>query len=288
MPADLSEVQRLFHRLIAARGDVASALEALGMSPQTLGEIIAGDARAGAVERLDIYANAWLFRLHDALAEIFPRLRKLMGREPFGALVVDYLQACPPSSPRLEDVGRRLPGFMASRHAGAPWLAGLAALEEARDRVFELADAPGLELAELQSLPPEQFAELPLPLIPAHAVVRVDHAIDALWQAIGPVEPPRPSPSPDGARKGDDAGDPLALDAAAEPRALLVWRPDIEVWHRAMGEREAALVDALSSGSLSFGHVCDRVVAEVGEDDAPAEAFRLLAQWVQDGLIRRT
>jgi hypothetical protein len=272
VPADLSEVQRLFHRLIAARGDVASALEALGMSPQTLGEIIAGDARAGAVERLDIYANAWLFRLHDALAEIFPRLRKLMGSEPFAALVRDYLQACPPSSPRLEDVGRRLPAFMASRHADAPWLAGLAALEEARDRVFELADAPGLELAALQSLPPEQFAELPLPLIPAHALVRVDHAIDVLWQAIGP---------------GDDAGDPLALDAAAGPRALLVWRPDIEVWHRAMSEREAALVDALSSGTLTFGHVCDRVVADVGEDDAPAEAFRLLAQWVQDGLIRR-
>jgi hypothetical protein len=54
-----------------------------------------------------------------------------------------------------------------------------------------------------------------------------------------------------------------------------------------MSEREAALVDALSSGTLTFGHVCDRVVADVGEDDAPAEAFRLLAQWVQDGLIRR-
>jgi hypothetical protein len=264
-------VQRLFHRLIAARGDVASALESLGMSPQTLAEIVTGDARADALERLDIYANAWLFRLHDALAELFPRLRKQMGSEAFGALVRDYLEACPPASPRLEDVGRRLPAFMAARADDA--LAGLARLEEARDRVFELADAPGLALAELQSLPPEQFAELPLPLISAHAVVRVDHAVDALWEAIGP---------------GEDAGEPLALEAEAGPRAILVWRPDIEVWHRAMGEREASLVEALSREELSFGHVCDRIMAEVGEDEAPAEAFRLLAQWVQDGLIRRT
>ena len=79
---------------------------------------------------------------------------------------------------------------------------------------------------------------------------------------------------------------PLTPETAVEIALLNSRR--LRASYARLGVSQASLVEALSREELSFGHVCDRIMAEVGEDEAPAEAFRLLAQWVQDGLIRRT
>ena len=130
--------------------------------------------------RLGIYADMYFVRLLDALREDFPKLEAVVGEGAFRALVADFLEAAPPASPSLRDLGAALPAFLAAHPLGAerPWLHGLAALEWARVDVFDRADAEVLTLEALQTRPPERFAGLPLAAVPALALVDVDAGVE--------------------------------------------------------------------------------------------------------------
>ena len=145
----LAELQARFHALVTAPESVAATLAARGA--QAVGdvhELVVGDARLSAVERLEIYANMYFFRIRDVLRDEFPRTAALLGDSTFHDLVVDYLAAIPPRHPSLREVGARLPAFLAAHSTARarPWLAELARLERTR---LELVDAPDAETLTL-------------------------------------------------------------------------------------------------------------------------------------------
>jgi hypothetical protein len=262
--ASLAALQRRFFQLITAPEGVEKGLAALGLPRAALEAEIAGDARASAVERLDVYAGMYFFRIRDVLRDYFPKLAALLGDAAFHNLAVDYLIAHPSRHPSLRHVGDALPAFLRG-HAlasGRPWLPELAALEHARLDVFDRADVPVQTREALAALAPAAFADLPLALIPAHQVVPVQHAVDRIWRA---VESPQPPP-------------------AAPGGTLLVWRRDVTVYHRMVDPLEAEALAAAREGT-TFGALC----AELGRDGDPAEAAQraaaLLGRWVADELL---
>ena len=71
---DLAALQKLFHGLATAPEGVEPGLAQLGLTASDLSAVIAGDERLSAIERLDIYANMYFFRLLDVLRDDFPKL----------------------------------------------------------------------------------------------------------------------------------------------------------------------------------------------------------------------
>jgi len=270
-PADgpsLAALQARLFALITAPEGVGPALAAEGLSPRHLEAIVAGDARASAVERLDVYANMYFFRIRDVLVEYFPKLWAAMGEAAFHDLVTDYLLAHPSEHPSLRYVGRALPAFLAvhARAADAPWLPELAALEWARLDVFDRADVAPLAREALAPVAPEAFADLPLRLVPAHEVVPARYAVEETWRAIEAGAPPAPPPPADPAH------------------ALLVWRRDVSVWHRPVAPPEAAAL-ALVRGGCTFGALCAELGRAHGDEEAAALAASLLGRWIADDLL---
>jgi hypothetical protein len=275
--ADLSlaSVEARLFALITAPEGVAAGLAALGLHRAELERVIASDTRASAVERLDIYASMYFFRIRDVLAEMFPRLARALGDAHFHNLVTDYLLACPSTHPSLRDVGRRLPAFLdgdrrrsfGGTRARPGWLADLARLEWARHDVFDLADAAPLSPERLRSRPPESFASLPLSLIPAHARVPVRFAVDDTWEALG---------------TGSEAAEPPVA-----PRTLLVWRAGGDVYHRALEPLEAETLARIASHERPcLGHLCDWLAERIpDEPEAARSAFQLLSQWASEGVL---
>ena len=70
----LADTQKRLRRLITWPEGVAEALrvEPSGRAPLTT--VVRSDERLGAKERLDVYANAYFYRIHDVLAEDFEKL----------------------------------------------------------------------------------------------------------------------------------------------------------------------------------------------------------------------
>jgi hypothetical protein len=269
--------------LITAPEGVEKGLAELGVSREELARVIAGDGRASAIERLDVYANMYFFRILEVLRGYFPRLLAALGDDAFHDLVTDYLLRHPSRHPSLRYVGRHLPAFVRAEGPGRarPWLAELAALEWARLDVFDRADDPLLSREALAALAPEAFAELPLALIGAHELVPARHAIELVWREAGADAAPASGPA---AAPSDP---PLAGDGPA----LLVWRRGAEVFHRRLPsaeQRALALVGAGGAGAgVSFGALCAALAADAGSDEeAAGQAAALLGRWLADELLR--
>jgi hypothetical protein len=259
-------LQRQLFALITAPRGVADGLAALGLESADLEAVIAGDARGSALERLEIYAEMYFYRIFDVLHDDFPQLAAAAGDAAFHNLATDYLLAHPSCHPSLRNVGSALPRYLAGHALAAerPWLAELAALEWARVDVFDRADATPLAPDALARLDPDAFADLPLPIIGAHEIVQARHAIDEIWRA--PTEPP------------------AAAVSAGEERRFLVWRKGLTVFHRALDRREAVALQAARAGA-TFGMLCGQLGDEMPEDQAAATAAALLGRWIADELV---
>jgi hypothetical protein len=265
----LAELQRRFFELVTGPEGVAEELAARGIPERELRAIIAGDARASAVERLDVYANMYFFRILDVLRADYPKLVAVLGDDAFHDLATDYLQAHPSRHPSLRFVGAALPAFVA-RHALAaerPWLGELAALEWARVDVFDRADAEVLAREALANVAPEDFAAIGLAPVPACALVPAAFAVEDPWRAA-------------------EAGDaPTAPPRAAEGHAVMVWRRGVVVHHRAVEGAERRALELVLPGT-TFGALCASLGASLGSDEeAAAFGARCLAQWLADELL---
>ncbi|HEY2745372.1 MAG TPA: DNA-binding domain-containing protein, partial [Polyangia bacterium] len=219
MPA-LRDTEELFWKLISAPEGVADGLRRIDMKSEELARMVAGDARLDAVQRLDIYANMYFWRLLDILRGDYSSVAAAVGDDHFHNLVTDYLVACPSAHPSVRNVGVKLPGYLKTHALGIerPWLVELARLERARVELFDGPDGEPLTLDELRERAPESFVSLPLPLIPSHLFLDVGHAVDDVLRAA----------------ENEEAIEPPAAGA----RTLLIWRQDGTVFHRPLESLE--------------------------------------------------
>ena len=260
----LGELQRRMRGWITAP-DGVRALD------EDFGALLREDARLSAVDRLEIYANAFFFRIHDALLEDHGALAMSLGEELFHDLVTAYLLVHPPRHPSLAHAGDALPDYLAEAPSAepfrnaCPWAADLARFENARLAAFHAADAEPLPRTALETLAPEAWESLALDFVPALEWVECDWPVHRLLRAL-------------------DAGDPLP-EIAPFAVKLLVWRFEERVYYRTVAEDEAAVLAAARDGER-FGRLCQRTAERVGEDAAPARAASWLSQWQAEGLLR--
>lgn len=263
----LRETQLLLWQLLTAPEGASAALAALPAEERaTAAALVCGDDRLSAIERLDIYANMYFFRIRDALAEDFAAVHAVLGADRFHNLITDYLLAHPPAHFSLRYAGQYLPNFIVTHAAGpdAPWLGDLAALEWAILQAFDAADAAPLAADALARVPAARWPDLRLQLSPSLRVVRAQWAVHDLWAQV-------------------QCGAPPAAPAHAAT-ILRVWRQDLRVFHRPICAAEAAALEALGTGE-PFAAVCDAIAAADDEQSGATAAFDLLRTWLADAVL---
>jgi hypothetical protein len=274
-PADerLRPLQLRLRQLICAPSGVVAALAEEGdAAGASLSALLRGDARASAIARLDVYANAYFERLLGVLRDDYPALAAALGEDAFHDLATAYLVAHPPSRPSLRDAGARLGELLAGDSAEAayfrvrwPFAADLAALEWALVGAFDAQDAEALTREQLAALEPAAWDALALRLHPATALLALAWPVQRLREAA-------------------DRGEPLPALAGPEPTLVCVTRRDERVRHRALEPLEGALLATLARGS-SFGALCLRIAEARGDAAAPSLAAAWLARWVEAGAL---
>lgn len=270
----LAEVQRQLRALIAAPSGVAAALAERGEpARRALAAMVRGDARLSAERRLDVYANAYFYRIHDALCDDYGALRAALGEAAFHDLITAYLIVHPPSHPSLRHAGRHLAGFLATSAAvrrlreQLPWGPDLARLEWAIVDAFDAADAGAVSREQLAAVAPERWADLAFELQPALRRVEIDWPVPRVRSAF-------------------DRGEPLPEALTPAPATVLVWRREERVGYRTLDAVEAQALAAAAAGR-PFGELCEALSKSEGDDEAPRLAAALIARWQTDGLFRR-
>jgi hypothetical protein len=249
----LAETQTLFYRLLTRTSGVDQETD--------IERCFLGSRNMSAAERVEVYANMYLWRQVDALREDFPKLAALLGGEGFYRLSESYVKEYPSEHPDLGHLGRHFANFVRSRpDLGRPDLGDLAALEWARTEVFFEAAANPIR-ADALALLGENFARARVKLVPALRILKLHHDVGCLWRRLE---------------------DGLAPDSPAPERtALVVWRRDFEVFHTALSEDEASSLERANTGA-SLAEVC---AAFEGRESPVEAAFGAIASWIAEGWI---
>lgn len=249
----LRELQGLFWGAISDGADSGPATALLAVSEP--------GATLSAAERLQVYVDAYFWRLRDVLAEDFPRLAAILGPERFAEVVRDYLSSHPSTHPSVHHLGRGLAPAISERTDLPSHLADLARLEWTRRDVFDAPDSGSVRADELRGVAPADWPHLRFTPIPALAILRTDWPVHEVWAGNGSASAPAAT-------------------------CIRVWRSaDYRVYHAPMEARDAAALDRLIAGE-PLGAICTAF-----DDLAPLEgaqrATGLLARWLDDGIIAR-
>jgi len=271
----LARTQQLLLEWISAPEGVQSALAAAGdPTGRTAAVLVRGDGRLGAVERLEVYANAYFFRILECLAEDFGALRHCLGAELFHDLVTAYLLAHPPTQPSLRYAGGELAGFLRDSVAAAPFRRrcafspDLARLEWSLLSAFDAPDAPVVSREEIGAVPPDRWEGLRFEFQPALECLTVAACVQPI-------------------RRAHDRGEPLPSGLSETERvSVCVWRRQERVFHRILPPLEAAALEHARAGA-HFGELCVAIAESCGGDAAPGHAAALLSTWQADGLLSR-
>ena len=233
--------------------------------------MVVGDERLSAVERLDVYATMYFVRIHDVLRDEYARTAAVLGGEAFHALVTDYLRRLSARASVAARSGGAAAGVPGGARRWRPidrgWWSWRGwsgrASRSSTDRTRRRCRSRRCATVAART----HSARYACDLIPAHRLLDGRFTISDTWRAEDPdAAPPR-----------------------AEPETLIVWRRDVDVFHRPADADEAGWLPRLADGEgVSFESLC----ATLGETRADEVAGRARVRAVAragraEGLLAR-
>jgi hypothetical protein len=233
--AELAALQRWFLDTVTHPDGVAA-----GAGDRGIASVVTPSRALDPAARIGIYAGMYFLRLAEVLEEDFAGLRARLGCEAADALFRAYLVAHPSRHPNLNELGARLPEFLAARDGAQPFEAELARLERSMQEVFDAPRASTLATDDLLAIPPDRFAELALPFAPAVRLHAFRYPVNEWFQAFRAGET-RPRPEP-------------------EESWVVVYRRDDRVWRLPL-EHEAHLLLAQIGAGVALGAALQHVEA---------------------------
>lgn len=228
-------------------------------------QFIVADAKADAVGRMGVYADAYRLRLVEVLTNDYPALAGLIGAEAFDALARAYVDTHPSRQPSVRWFGKSLAAFLREQEGARSLHAELAAFEWAQGEAFDAGDAHVLALEDVARVPAAQWPYMSFEPHPTLRRLELTWNVGALAQAAA-----------DGA--------PLPSPVQDDPREWLIWRRDLVIRWRSLTADEAVALDAARHRE-SFGAVCERLCDHVHPEEAGLHAAGLLKRWLADGLL---
>lgn len=218
--------------------------------------------------RLSVYADGYLARTREALAEVYEAVRRVVGEAAFDRLASAYAEEVPSRDYNLTLAGRHLPAVLerSPLRERLPFLPDLARLEWLVCLAFHAFDRPRLDPQRLAAVPPEQWDRLRLVFQPSLGVIRSAWPIGDIWAA-------RRSP-------------PGAIDIALEgrPQQLAVCRDGGEVVCRAIDRAQFEWLSRLMGGA-TLGEACAARAGDAAQEPPVTEWF---AGWARSGWVADT
>lgn len=210
-------------------------------------------------DQLDVYINAYRFRLFDVVAEDYPVLRQYLGGTDFDALIRAFVEDQQPDNFNIARFAARLPDHVRAARPDDVFAHEMCDLETL---IAQLADAPetqALTQDDFSSVSPEQLMQTELHPRAALKLMRFTHPVNAYFQAVMDGEKPR-TPAP-------------------ETSHLVVFRHEDEMWRMPLDAHEYALLAQLFTG-VTVGEALHDL-----DEGSAAHLTDWFARWIRNGLL---
>lgn len=254
--------------------DWQSALQAAIVDPRQDREQLRACLQAGSIDiasQLEIYANAYVMRLVEALRSNYPALHQALGDGDFDVMARSYLDRYPSVHASIRWFGDELALFLREQepYRQVPVLSELASFEWAIRHTVDAADSDRLSVDNLLSLPVSAWSDLRFELHPSVTILSLQWNAPLLWRAL------------------TDAATGLSGESLKPVRQALYWlvyrKADLASGWRSLSDIEQAALDRLQQGS-TFADICE-CIAMHDAGDAAMQAAGLLRAWVEQGIL---
>lgn len=275
---DLEKLQTWMQAVISHAGGIEAGIVSeeaqreFQIAPDALEKLICRSENLTSAERLGIYGNAYYARLLECLRESFPVLAYALGNDLFDEFSLEYLQRYPSQSYSLCQLGDHFAAHLKETRPDAEqheegqvdwpdFLIDLATLEWNIEQVFDgpgSEGVPPLDLAQIESIPPESWPQMMLHPAPCLRLLAFQFPVNDYYTAFRQDENP-------------DMPAPRSQYIALNRRQYVVRRLEIE-------PLEYRLLEGILAGD-SVGHVIETIAMSA---NLPLEELaRLLQQWFQ-------
>lgn len=228
---------------------------------------IGGQSDDAKNRRLDIYRNNVFHSLSEALAELFPVIKRLVGKQFFNATAREYIRQRPPRSAAMVHFGGDFPDFLRTFEYTVPlvYLADVARIELARHHAYHAEDGAVLSAADFAAVTPEQLGRAQLALHASVVLLESNYPVFQIWNA----------------NQDDNPIDDL-IDLDDGGVHLSVYRPCEEVYVQELDGATYALLTALQqSESLASA------LSRAGESESASTIPEIFSFCIQEGFFTK-
>lgn len=187
-----------------------------------------------AHERLNIYRGSVFGLYTQALADIYPVCKRLLGAQFFDAMCDRYIVKYRSTSQNLQNYGASFAVFLRDFEpvAHLQYLPDVATLEWAWHRAFNARDESQLDVQSLSTLDEERMSDVVFRLPADAALLFSDYPVDQIWLA-----------------NQADVEQPPLIDADAGGVYLFIWRQEYKVCIERLNADQWAFLQAINRSS---------------------------------------
>lgn len=182
------------------------------------------DGAFGAERNLRVYRHNTGANLTDALAAVYPVVKRLVGDGFFDYAADRYWRAHPPAGGNIHDFGDSFPDFLSGFEPARSlvYLADVARLEWAWHRAFHAPDPAPFDRRQLADLDPADYGALRFRLHPSARLIKSSWPVLRIWEAHQQPGDPDPIDLDLGGEAADGASLHRGprLDSRVESRAM--------------------------------------------------------------------
>lgn len=210
--------------------------------------------------QLQVYINAYRWRLKDVVAQDYDALAQYMGQSAFASLLGAFVEEEVSTDFNIARYGAKLPAFISKTLGQGTFAHELSVLENAIAQLSDKDETHPLESAHLTNVTPQDFVEMRLYPRKALELFAFEWDVHTYFSAF--VEK-RPLPDP-----------------AQTPTYLAVFRHGGDMWRLPLERDEFALLSTLFEGK-TVGQALDAL-----PEDFPQEKVSVwFSRWITNGLL---
>jgi len=225
-------------------------------------EWIRAKAEFAPTDQLEVYINAYRFRLYDVVAEDFPVLQYYLGNENFESLIWDFVNKAHSDHFNIGRYAAKLPAFIKQHRLDDDFAIELTVLENAISQLNDPEETTALTPAHLEGLTPEGLMDLVLYPRAALELFAFEYPTNHYYcevQEDKTPEAPKPAPSFTAVFRHED----------------VVWRMDLE-------KQEYLLLQKLFTG-MPIGLALEAL--QGAEDELASQLSNWFSRWMRNGLL---
>ncbi|MCI0516217.1 MAG: DNA-binding domain-containing protein [Woeseiaceae bacterium] len=272
---ELDQIERWLQALFTDSDGIMAGLQhgdackILPYTKENIENLVQPSKQLSSLERLSIYRNMYFSRLIEVMAEEFPTVQHLLGKERFGTIVTDYVSRYPSTHYSLTRLGCGFPAYLADDAIDLPereFAAAIAMVERAMEDVFDAPLVEPIHVEVLEAIPIKRWGDIHLQTIPALRLMQLQYPVNPYITAVREkheTKVPRPAPA-----------------------YIAVYRHNYRVWRVDLDAQRFALLSALQRGER-LGAALELCAAIPGVDavELTGEIGAWFQEWAKTGLF---